>query len=109
MYKCIPLQKQFNTFPYFRVLDTHSHASEGESLSLSSRQTRKHCCGNIMFPVNVSLFSLSENIVAETKFASKEAKMFPNKFRNIFVAETMFPSCPHVFKCFQHENYCIPD
>ena len=34
------------------------------------------------------------NIVAETKFASWEAKMFPDKFRNIFVAETMFPSLP---------------
>ena len=32
----------------------------------------------------------SGNIVAETKFASQEAKMFLNKFRNIFVAETMF-------------------
>ena len=41
----------------------------------------------------------SENIVAETKFASQEAKMFPKKIdRNIFVAETMFPSFP---KCFQ--------
>ena len=38
------------------------------------------------------------NIVAETKFASWEAKMFPDKFRNIFVAETMFPSLP---TCFQ--------
>jgi hypothetical protein len=28
----------------------------------------KHCCGNI---------------VAETKFASREAKMFPSEFRNI--------------------------
>ena len=42
------------------------------------------------------------NIVVETKFASREAKMFPIKFRNIscfpsviFVAETLFPSvCP---------------
>ena len=36
----------------------------------------------------------SGNIVAETKFASQEAEMFPNRFRNIFVAETMFPSLP---------------
>ena len=42
------------------------------------------------------------NIVAEMKFASREARMFPIKFRNIscfpsviFVAETLFPSvCP---------------
>ena len=40
------------------------------------------------------------NIVAETKFASQEAKMFPNKFRNIFVAETMFPSLPTCFQMF---------
>jgi hypothetical protein len=38
------------------------------------------------------------NIVAETQFASREAEMFPIKFRNIsclpsaiFVAETLFP------------------
>ena len=51
-----------------------------------------------MFPIKVSLLLTSGNIVAETKFASQEAKMFPNKFRNIFVAETMFPGLP---KCFQ--------
>ena len=43
-----------------------------------------------MFPC----LSTPGNIVAETKFASREAKMFPDKFRNIFVAETMFPSLP---------------
>ena len=51
---------------------------------------------------NVSLFAHPRNIVAETKFASWEAKMFPIKFRNIscfpsviFVAETLFLSvCP---------------
>ena len=42
----------------------------------------------------------SGNIVAETKFAFQEAKMFPNKFRNIFVAETMFPSLPACFQMF---------
>ena len=48
----------------------------------------------LMFPC----LPTSENIVAETKFASQEAKVFPKKFRNIFVAKTMFPSFP---KCFQ--------
>ena len=42
----------------------------------------------------------SGNIVAEIKFASQEAKMFPKKFRNIFVAETMFPSLPTCFQMF---------
>ena len=42
----------------------------------------------------------SGNIVAETKFPSQEAKMFPNKFRNISVAETMFPSLPTCFQMF---------
>ena len=36
----------------------------------------------------------SGNVVAETK-------MFPNKFRNIFVAETMFPSLSARFRVFQ--------
>ena len=49
-----------------------------------------------MFPC----LPISGNIVAETKFASKEAKMFLNKFRNIFVAETMFPSLPTCFQMF---------
>ena len=42
----------------------------------------------------------SVNIVAEIKFASQEAKMFSNKFRNIFVAETMFPSFSTCFQMF---------
>ena len=49
----------------------------------------------------------SGNIVGETKFASQEAKMFPNKFRNISVEETMFLVCPHVFKLSQHEKHCF--
>ena len=47
-----------------------------------------------MFPTNGPYLPSSGNIVAETKFASQEAKMFPKKFRNNFVAETMFPSLP---------------
>ena len=39
----------------------------------------------------------SGNIVAETKFAFQEAKMFPNKFRNIFIAETGLPTCFQMF------------
>ena len=42
----------------------------------------------------------SRNIVAETKLACKEAKMFPNKFINIFVVETMFPSLPTCYRMF---------
>ena len=42
----------------------------------------------------------SGNIVAETKFASHEAKMFPNKFRDIFIAEAMFPSLLARFQVF---------
>ena len=53
-----------------------------------------------MFPINVPLFAYLGDIVAETKFSSQEAKVFPNKFRNIFVAETMFPSLPTRFQMF---------
>jgi hypothetical protein len=42
---------------------------------LSPGQNRKHFAS-----VNVSQFAQPGNIVAETKFASREAKMFPNKF-----------------------------
>ena len=55
-----------------------------------------------MFPQMFPCLPTRRNIVAETKFASREAKMFPIKFRNIscfpsviFVAKTLFPSvCP---------------
>jgi hypothetical protein len=46
----------------FVILDVSSNVS-----SLFAHPW-KHCCGNI---------------VAETKFASREAKMFPSEFRNI--------------------------
>ena len=49
-----------------------------------------------MFP---SLPTLG-NIAAETKFASQEAKMFPNKFRNIFAAERIFPDLRTCFQMF---------
>ena len=45
-------------------------------------------------PENLPMLPTSGNIVVETKFAPQEAKMFPKKFRNIFVVETMFPSLP---------------
>jgi hypothetical protein len=55
-----------------------------------------------MFPQVFLRLPTRGNIVAETQFASREAEMFPIKFRNIscfasaiFVAETLFPSvCP---------------
>ena len=48
----------------------------------------------------------SRNIVAETKFASQETKMFPNKFRN-FVAETTFPSLPTCFQMFPTQETLV--
>ena len=53
-----------------------------------------------MFSNNVSLFVHFEsgNIVAKTKPSTQDAKIFPNKFRNLFVAETMFSS---LLTCFQ--------
>ena len=61
--------------------------------------------GNIVaetlcFPSMFPCLPTSGKIVAETKFASQEAKMFPKEFRNIFVAETMFPSLPTCFQVF---------
>ena len=53
-----------------------------------------------MFPINVSCLPTSGIIVAETKFSSQEAKIFLRKFRNIFVAETMFPSLSTCFQMF---------
>ena len=53
-------------------------------------------CFLSMFPC----LPISRNIVAEKQFASQDAKMFPIKFRNIFVVETMFPSLPTCFQMF---------
>ena len=55
-----------------------------------------------MFPQVFLCLPTRGNIVAETQFASREAEMFPIKFRNIlcfpsaiFVAEILFLSvCP---------------
>ena len=59
----------------------------------------------MMFP---SLPTLA-NIVAETKFCFVlEAKMFPYKFRNIFVAETICPSLPHVSNVSSTRNIDFP-
>ena len=47
--------------------------------------------------------STSANIIAETKFCFVlEAKMFPIKFRNIFVAEIL---CPSLHTCFQLKKH----
>ena len=45
------------------------------------RNTVEETCFLSMFPC----LPTSENIVVETKFTSQEAKIFPNKFRDIFV------------------------
>jgi hypothetical protein len=54
-----------------------------------------------MFPQMFPCLPTRGNIIAETKFASREAKMFPKtlgKLGNI-VAETLFPT--NVPPCFQ--------
>ena len=56
--------------------------------------------GSLCFLPMFPRLPTSGNIVAETKFVSQEAKMFPKKFRNIFVAETMFPSFGTCFQLF---------
>ena len=50
----------------------------------------------------------SGDIVAETK-SSQEAKMFSNKLRKNFNAETMFPSLPTCFQQEKHRIICLPD
>ena len=61
---------------------------------------RKHYVSYQCFPVCPPRETLLRKQNWETKFASQEAKMFPNKFGNIFVAETMFPSLPTCFEMF---------
>ena len=53
-----------------------------------------YCYRNIMFPMTFPSFPTSGDIVAEIKFL---LKMFPNKFRNICVVDTMFPSLSTCF------------
>ena len=65
----------------------------------------KHCRGNITFSINVPLFVHLEkhcrgNNVAETKFASQEAKIFLDKFKNILVAESKTPLIQYRIRIF---------
>ena len=79
----------------FMTDNIHWELSRG---TLSLGQTRKHCCGNIIcFLSMYPCLPTSGNIVAEAKFASQEENIFSNKFRNIFVAETMFRTWFHLF------------
>ena len=52
------------------------------------------------FSPGCKALSKPRNIVAEKQFASQDAKMFPIKFRNIFVVKTMFSSLPTCFQMF---------
>ena len=81
------------TVPLFYGINYHTRQRLHQPYDLGNAFAEILCFLS-MFPC----LPTSGNIVAETKFASQEAKMFPNKFRNIFVAETMFPSLP---TCFQ--------
>ena len=71
---------------------------------------------NLLALAALSLGKL-ENIVAETLFfinislfvhleedCRGKQKMFPNTFRNNFVAETMFPSLPNKYSCHLFRN-----
>ena len=52
---------------------------------------------------------IRETLLRKQNFASEEAKMFLSKFRNIFVAETMFPSLPTCFQMFAARETLFPD
>ena len=73
----------------FGVTRSYIHTEQTEKYAWPRGRTRKHCCGNIVaetlcFLLMFSCLPTSGNIVTEIKFASQAAKMFPNKFRNIF-------------------------
>ena len=68
--------------------------------NLSPGQTRNIVSETLCFLPMFPCLPTLENIVPGTKLASQEAKMFPKKFRNIFVAQTMFPSEPTRFQMF---------
>ena len=66
-------------------------------------------CFLSMFPCTLPTSGTLLSVV-ETKFASQEGKMFPNKFINIFVAETMFLSLPTCFQMYPvYEKHCFPE
>ena len=54
-----------------------------------------------MFPINVSLCAhLGKHCFQKQNLLPMKRKMLPNKFKNIFVAEIMFPSLPTCFQMF---------
>ena len=64
-------------------------------------------CGNIMFPINVSLFANLGKHLLPKKICFKICFLRKNVSQQIpkhFVAETIFLVCPDIFKCFQHEK-----
>ena len=51
---------------------------------LGPRQTKKHCCGNIMFSINVSLFAYLEKYCCKNKICLSGRKIFPLQVQKHF-------------------------
>ena len=81
---------------------TSHQPSTGKIVPLSPSQTRKHYCGNICDPQMFSRLHTRGKIVAETKFASGEAKMSPIKFRKISCFRSVIFLRKHCFPVFAH-------
>ena len=73
--------------------DVNAHRYESKALGKLGNIVAETLCFLSMFPC----LPTWGKIVAETKFASQEAKIISKKFRIVFVAETMFPGFPHMF------------
>ena len=60
-----------------------------------------------MFPINICQFACLRNNVVRKKFAFLALKIFPNKFINIFVAETMYLCFPTFSNVSKTRNYIV--
>ena len=75
---------------------------------VSPGQTRRHCCGNIMFATNVSLFVHPWKHRCGNKICFPGSKNGPTN-KTFLLRKQCFLTCPYVFKCFQQEKHCFRD
>ena len=100
-----------------------------ENEDLSPGKTKKYCCGNIVFPINVSLLAhhrkkllRKQNLLLRNQkcfptnsecrnkicFPCRKLKCFPTNSETFLLQKQCFLVYPHVFECFQHEKHCFP-
>ena len=88
----IQVNTPFSVLVFWAIVSRNAFLTRVRVLILIWSHHRKRYYGSII-PVCLHL----ETFLPKQNFASREGKMFPHKFRNIFVAETMFLIFAYMF------------